>query len=154
MEINMISERMFFLLILLFLLTSCQNKQSSGNFWQGTWTVTYNEMGSNEKILAGYLLLEEDRFHFTATRPDSVIQILNRRLPFIDNTSGTINIEIKLDDKQSFSSVESGTTLALLTFEHDSENFQIRMDQSESKLFLHGEFSEFQFWSIEKGLSD
>lgn len=143
------------LLVLLLLLTNCQSKNAPvSDFWQGTWTVTYDDMSSSEKTIIGYLSLGKGQYHFEATGPDSIRDKVRHRLPFINSPSGKINVEVQLNNEQALSSIESEAIVALLRFENDSENYQIRLDQDEGKLFFHGEFSELQLWAIERSWPD
>ena len=150
-------KKVIFCLVIFFLLASCESKQLPINFWQGVWTVSsvsFDETGRGEAVVIGYLLIEENQYDFTATGPNSKVQLLGQRLPFINEPSGTINVEVKPDSEQALSDLESGSTLALVKFGNWPEYFHILIDQDESKLWFHGEFAEFQIWGIERDIFD
>ena len=149
----------YFYLVTLLLLANCQSKQLPKNFWQGEWTVStvsYKETPNGDATIVGYLSIEEDQYNFTATGPNSEIQKLVQRLWFLNEPSGLIDVEVEVDSEQSLSGLEDGAVLARVKFGIGSgrENFQIRLNQDESKLYFHGEIAEFQFWKIEKDLSE
>lgn len=104
---------------------------------QGDWTVH-----DLQNRMIGSLNLTDEEYSFSPLA-NPIPDLFYKRLPFIRIPLGQITCDSLLGDK-----LPNEGVIAICRFEDDSEFFEIRLDQN--RLFFHGEYSEFQFWVVEK----